>query len=146
VGGPFTDTILLDRWPPGVSIAYPSAGAVLTTTHQPQVVITGTASDATAGVAWVDVTTGTTWVSATGTANWSYNWSLPEVDGQVYTLTARAQDHAGNWGASAGVTVTVDTVAPGPERPVPIRAPGSPPPSSTPGMIPAMPPASPATG
>jgi hypothetical protein len=36
--------------------------------------------------------------SATGTANWSYNWSLPEVDGQVYTLTARARDHAGNWG------------------------------------------------
>jgi len=123
VGGPFTDTILLDRWPPGVSIAYPSAGAVLTTTHRPQVVITGTASDATAGVAWVDVTTGTTWVSATGTANWAYTWTLPVVDRQVYTLTARAQDHAGNWGASAGVTVTVDTVAPGADAPNPHRSP-----------------------
>jgi hypothetical protein len=123
VGGPFTDTILLDRWPPGVSIAYPSAGAVLTTTHRPQVVITGTASDATAGVAWVDVTTGTTWVSATGTANWAYTWTLPVVNRQVYTLTARAQDHAGNWGASAGVTVTVDTVAPGAGAPNPHRSP-----------------------
>jgi hypothetical protein len=71
----------------------------------------------------VDVTTGTTWVSATGTANWSYNWSLPEVDGQVYTLTARAQDHAGNWGASAGVTVTVDTVAPRSNTPSPHKSP-----------------------
>jgi hypothetical protein len=123
VGGPFTDTILLDRQPPGVSIAYPSAGAVLTTTHQPQVVITGTASDATAGVAWVDVTTGTTWVSATGTANWAYTWTLPVVNRQVYTLTAQAQDHAGNWGASAGVTVTVDTVAPGADAPNPHRSP-----------------------
>jgi len=123
VGGPFTDTILLDRQPPVVAIFYPSAGDVLTTTHRPQVVITGTASDSGSGVAWVDVTTGTTWVSATGTANWSYNWSLPEVDGQVYTLTARAQDHAGNWGASAGVTVTVDTVAPGADAPNPHRSP-----------------------
>jgi hypothetical protein len=123
VGGPFTDTILLDRQPPGVSIAYPSAGAVLTTTHQPQVVITGTASDATAGVAWVDVTTGTTWVSATGTANWAYTWTLPVVNRQVYTLTARAQDHAGNWSASAGVTVTVDTVAPGANVPNPHKSP-----------------------
>jgi hypothetical protein len=124
VGGPFTDTILLDRQPPVVAIFYPSAGAVLTTVHQSEVAITGTASDSRSGVAGVDVTTdGTNWYSATGTANWSYNWSLPEVDGQVYTLTARAQDHAGNWGASAGVTVTVDTKAPGSNTPSPHKSP-----------------------
>ncbi len=125
VGGPFTDTILLDRQPPEVRIAYPSAGAVLTTTHQPQVVITGTASDGGgSGLAWVDVTTdGTNWYSATGTANWSYTWTLPLVDRQAYTLTAWARDNAGNWGTSADVTVTLDTVAPGASVPTPHRSP-----------------------
>jgi len=123
VGGPFTDTIFLDRQSPAVAIFYPSAGAVLTTTHWPRVVITGTASDSGSGVAWVDVTTGTTWVSATGTANWVYTWTLPVVDRQVYTLTARARDNAGNWGTSADVTVTVDTVAPRADAPNPHRSP-----------------------
>ncbi|MFN3762520.1 MAG: pre-peptidase C-terminal domain-containing protein, partial [Anaerolineae bacterium] len=72
---------------------------------------------------WVDVTTGTTWVSATGTTGWSYPWILPLVDRQVYTLTARARDHAGNWGTSADVTVTVDTVAPTAAAPNPHRSP-----------------------
>ncbi len=118
----YTDTITLDRLAPTVSIGYPSPGAVLTTT-QPTVPITGTASDATSGVAWVDVTTSTTWVSATGTTNWSSTWTLPVVDRQVYTLTARAYDNAGNLGISNNVPVTVDTVAPGANVPGPHRSP-----------------------
>ncbi len=119
----YTDTITLDRQPPAVAIAHPTSGAVLTTTYQPTVLITGTASDATSGVAWVDVSTSTAWVSATGTANWSCTWALPTVDRQVYTLTARARDNAGNEGTSAGVVVTVDTVAPGANPPTPHRSP-----------------------
>ena len=117
--GPFK----IDTVAPTVFISPLPPGAVLTTTHQPQVVIAGTASDSGSGVAWVDVTTGTTWVSATGTANWVYTWTLPVVDRQVYTLTARARDNAGNWGTSADVTVTVDTVAPGASAPNPHKSP-----------------------
>lgn len=118
--GPFK----ADNKSPEVQISYPSPGAILTTTHQPTVVITGTAYDPppSSDVAWVDVTTGTAWVSATGTANWSYTWTLPLVDRQVYTLTARAYDNAGNLGLSANVPVTLDTVAPTATAPISHKA------------------------
>ncbi|MGQ9467976.1 MAG: Ig-like domain-containing protein, partial [Anaerolineae bacterium] len=119
----FTDTITLDRQGPTVSIFAPTAGQVLSTTHQPTFVVTGTATDERSGVAWVDVTTGTTWVSATGTTSWQYTWTLPTADNAVYTLTARAWDHAGNQGISANVPVTVDTVAPTAAAPSPHRSP-----------------------
>jgi hypothetical protein len=117
--GPFK----VDVTSPTVAITGPTSGAVLTTTHLPTYPIAGTASDTRSGVAWVDVTTGTVWVSATGTTDWSYDWGLPLVDRQVYTLTARAYDNAGNSDISAGVPVTVDTVAPSAASPNPDRHP-----------------------
>ena len=117
--GPFK----IDTVSPSVTITLPASGAVLTTTHLPQTPIGGQSSDDRSGVAWVDVTTGTAWVSATGTTDWSYAWALPTVDRQVYTLTARARDGAGNWGTSGNVTVTVDTVAPGANAPHPHKSP-----------------------
>ncbi|MDW7990870.1 MAG: Ig-like domain-containing protein, partial [Anaerolineae bacterium] len=118
----YSDAITLDQVGPTVSITRPTAGQILTPTASP-VNVFGAAHDATSGVAWVEVNTGTASVSATGTANWSYTWTLPLVDRQVYTLTAQARDNAGNWGPSASVTVTVDTVAPAANMPIPHRSP-----------------------
>ncbi len=40
--------------------------------------------------------------------SWTYNWTLPEADMGVYTITARAQDAGGNWGEPDSIQVTVD--------------------------------------
>jgi hypothetical protein len=113
----------VDTVSPTVGISTPVPGAVLTTTHQPTVVITGTSADATSSVAGVDVMTNTTWNAATDTDPWSYDWTLPSADNEVFTLTARATDEAGNVAVSAAVLVTVDTVAPAATPPVPDRSP-----------------------
>lgn len=118
--GPFK----IDTTRPGVTLTHPASGTVLTTTHWPTVTLSITATDARSGVAWVDVTTGTAWISATMSASgWAYPWALPKEDRQVYTLTARAYDNAGNLRLSANVPVTVDTVAPTTTVPIPHRSP-----------------------
>ena len=117
--GPFR----IDLTSPTVTVTTPLAQSVLTTTYMPSIPITGTASDAHSGVAYVEVTTGTSWVTATETAAWAYTWTLPITDRTVYTLTARAADNVGNVGLSAGVPVTVDTVAPTAAAPIPSRSP-----------------------
>lgn len=118
--GPFK----IDTTPPGVTLTHPAHGALLTTTHRPTATLIVTATDARSGVAWVDVKADTTWVSTTlGVSGWTWDWGLPEVDRQVYTLTAQAYDNAGNAGLSADVPVTVDTVAPASSTPQPHRSP-----------------------
>jgi len=123
VGGPFSDTILLDRRGPTVTIVSPSAGQVLTGVHQPTFVITGTAGDEHSGVEVVSVTTGAEWFPAIGTAAWTYTWTLPTADNKLYTVMAQAQDIAGNVSAPVSVTVRVDTVTPTASAPQPHRAP-----------------------
>jgi hypothetical protein len=73
------------------------------------VTITGTASDSGGGVVGgveVSVDDGATWHPAIGRANWSYNWTPPQL-GQA-TIRSRAADDSGNLESpSDGVKVLV---------------------------------------
>ncbi|HNT73766.1 MAG TPA: hypothetical protein PKH77_01970 [Anaerolineae bacterium] len=40
--------------------------------------------------------------------NWSFNWTLPQVEATPYTIQARAADEAGNIGPTHTITVTID--------------------------------------
>jgi Bacterial Ig domain len=64
-----------DTTPPTSTITSPANGANLT--QNQTITITGTAADAVAQVAAVEVSTdnGATWHLATGTTSWSYNWA-----------------------------------------------------------------------
>jgi hypothetical protein len=116
-------TVKVDTEPPAAAIVAPVSGAVLTTTHLPNVTIGGTASDVTAGLDRVEVDTGDGWRAASGTSPWTYAWALPRVDNLPRTLKARSFDRAGNASDVAQVAVTVDTVAPTCGTPVPDRDP-----------------------
>ncbi len=70
--------------------------------------IRGTAHDYYSGASQVEVSTdnGSTWSLAQGTANWSYQWTIPS-DGS-YVIKSRARDVAGNIEApTTSVTVNV---------------------------------------
>lgn len=115
--GPFR----VDLVTPTVTLQSP--GAVLTTTHQPDVLITGTAADVGSGLAYVEVYTGAGWTLATGLSSWVYTWTLPIVDSAPYTLSARAVDNVGYVSSIAQIAVSVDTVRPTMSAPVPDRSP-----------------------
>ncbi len=102
-------TITVDNVPPTVTIRAPQTGAILTGTVA---MITGTASR---DALQVEISTdgGLTWTSATGVENWAFAWTLPAENGVTHTLMARAVDNFNRVGASAPVTVTVDTLGPG---------------------------------
>jgi len=74
--------------------------------------ITGSASDASSGVAKVEISiNGGSWLTATGTTSWSYSWTLPE-DGS-YKIKARSTDIAGNVQSSIQeISVIVDNTRP----------------------------------
>jgi hypothetical protein len=93
-----------DALPPASAISTPLAGAIL---YGPLADLSGTASDATSGVASVAVSWdgGTNWYPATGTTAWAFTWTLP-LDGP-YTLLSRATDGVDNVEAPTGVAVTV---------------------------------------
>ena len=95
-----------DTTGPTTSFTSPPSGATVSSGQT--VTVTGTASDAGAGVvAGVEVSTdgGTTWHPAAGTTSWSSSWT-PGAGGSV-TLKARATDDSANLGATASTTVTV---------------------------------------
>ena len=103
-------TVVVDRTEPASEVLSPLPNENISTTSY---LIKGYAQDNESGVArvWVSVDGGSTWALANGTANWSYEWSVPG-DG-VYTITSRAEDWAGNTQTQLKhTTVTVDTTPP----------------------------------
>lgn len=106
-----TDTVA-----PTISIGAPAAGA----TVSGSVTVSGSASDATSGVASVDLSVdGGSWQPVSGTTSWSWSWGTTTLVDGSHTLTARSTDGAGNT-ATTSRTVTVsnpttppaDTTAP----------------------------------
>lgn len=106
-----TDSFTYDNTAPSVSITNLSRSAY-SSSNWPDV-ISGSASDATSGVASVDLTiqrdsddkywdgdsweTSATWLLATGTTSWSYAFADTNLTtGANYTITSRATDNASN--------------------------------------------------
>ncbi|HXI17135.1 MAG TPA: hypothetical protein VNM48_12270, partial [Chloroflexota bacterium] len=134
-------TILLDNTPPATTISTPLAGAAFTSITAPSITLTGTATDALAGVDRVEgrltrvvngVTTyfdGTFFVAsdpggypmtsalnpAGGVGITSTTWTGTEpnvwLDG-FYTMTVRTVDEAGNAGANTSSGFSVDAAPP----------------------------------
>ncbi len=95
----------LDPYSPESQITDPTSGQNITTCSY---TVRGTAHDYYSGVAQVEVSAddGATWSPAQGTANWTYEWTIP-ADG-AYSLKVRARDAAGNVQApTTSVSVTV---------------------------------------
>ncbi len=66
------------------------------------------------GIKQVQILTDTEWVTAVGGETWQYEWTLPEADGEEFTISARAEDNVGNWQSVVTTRViTVDNVLPG---------------------------------
>jgi predicted CXXCH cytochrome family protein len=123
-------TVNPDLTSPTSSISSPTGNSTITTTGSFS--ITGTATDSASGVKQVEVeiydnssgrywdgtnstwTASSVWNLATGTNNWSYNWLLPTVDNNAYTITSKATDYSNNSESplTSSVTVYVDNVAP----------------------------------
>lgn len=77
--------------------------------------LTGTSSDATSGVALVEISLdgGATWLSASGTTAWTYAWDTSGLPDGSYTVLTRASDVAGNVGdPQPGPTFVVDNNRP----------------------------------
>ncbi len=115
-------TLPVDTRPPAVRVTSPPSGVVTES-----FTIAGTASDATSGVARVDLQlqdvggrywngiewgTAPAWLTATGTLTWTYAGSLPPWADGTYTVRARAQDNAGWQTETDPVTATIDLSAP----------------------------------
>lgn len=104
-------TLVVDNDLPTAEVTSPGQVVPGSTVSPVDVVIGGSAADATSGVAAVEVSVnGGQWNPATGTDAWSFR--LPVHDGTV-EVRSRAIDAVGNVGeASAPFDVTVDGVAP----------------------------------
>jgi uncharacterized protein (TIGR03118 family) len=94
---------------PTATITAPAQGA----TVSGSVTITATASD-NVGVTAVQFFAGTTLIGTASTPPYSVSWDSTTSAAGSVPLTAQAQDAAGNVGASAAVTVTVNNAAPPP--------------------------------
>ncbi len=95
----------VDTVKPSIVIVVPAIDSLLDSVT---ITVSGTASD-DISVSGVELSTdASSWVLATGTASWSGTLTLVEGSNTLY---ARATDVAGNT-ETAGITVTVDTVAP----------------------------------
>jgi hypothetical protein len=103
-------TYTRDVTAPTVAITAPSAGYFTGTSLS----IEGTSADNSggSGVRSVRVSTDTTWFDANGTTSWDYVTSLPSADGDVYTVSAQAEDYLGSWGPVATQVITVDNSPP----------------------------------
>jgi hypothetical protein len=91
-----------DKTPPQVSLTAPSAGA----TVQGSVTVSANATD-DRGVTQVSFYTGTRLIGTDTTAPYSVVWSTVSEPTGSHSLTARAQDAAGNITTSAAVQVNV---------------------------------------
>ncbi len=105
-------TVTVDNALPSSTIASPYNGQIINATS---FVITGTATDAHAGIKRVEVSTngGISWTQAIviSPSTWLFNWAVPG-DG-VYNLRSRAVDNADNVEIpSVGISVQVDRTSP----------------------------------
>jgi hypothetical protein len=105
-----TQQIHIDTVPPSSSIESLSDGRWVAGT----VDLDGMASDATSGVALVDVSTdgGSSWQRIEGTESWSSAWDTTAVSDGDYRVCTRARDVAGNVEAYPCITVHVDNTPP----------------------------------
>jgi hypothetical protein len=107
----------IDTVPPASSLTSPSAGQAISGT----ITLSGSASDATSGVARVDVSIdgGATWNAATvNGGQWSYPLNTTSLPDGPLTVSVRARDVAGNVQPDSGAGSTslpllVDNTAPG---------------------------------
>ena len=99
------DAADFDIQAPAVSLASPGA------TVSDTVTLTADASD-DQGVVEVRFLVGGVLIGSDATAPYSIDWDTTAVANGQVTLTAEADDAAGNTGVSANVVVTVDNVAP----------------------------------
>jgi|GEM_PF-585353 len=99
------DAADFDIQAPAISLASPGA------TVSGTVTLTAVASD-DQGVVEVRFLADGALISSDATAPYSVDWDTTAVGNGQVTLTAEADDNAGNTGVSANVVVTVDNVAP----------------------------------
>ncbi|MHB0976869.1 MAG: Ig-like domain-containing protein, partial [Candidatus Aquicultorales bacterium] len=106
---PQSQTIKVDTANPTSSITAPANGATLSGASYS---VTGTAADASSGIALVEISIdGGAWQAATGTTSWTYSWTLPSSG--TYTIRSRSTDASGRVQATPDeVTVDVDNVSP----------------------------------
>lgn len=88
---------------PTVALTAPVNNATITAPAD--VVLAATANDSDGTIATVQFFVNGYYIGSDVTAPYTFNWSVAGAG--TYTLTARAFDDAGNWTASAPVTVTV---------------------------------------
>jgi len=105
-----TRQVPIDTVPPSSQVISLSNGRWVAGT----VDLDGMASDATSGVALVDVSTdgGSSWQGAEGTGTWSSTWGTTAVPDGDYQLCTRTRDAAGNAETHHCITVHVDNTAP----------------------------------
>ena len=99
----------VDTQNPTVSVTAPSAG----TTARGNLNVTVNASD-NVGVVRVDLLIDGQSVAQDTTAPFGFVWDTTAVSNGTHTLAARATDAAGNSTTSAGVSITLDNLVPGP--------------------------------
>jgi len=105
-----TQQVHIDTVPPSSQVSNLSDGQWVAGT----VDLDGIASDATSGVALVDISTGggSSWQVVEGTESWSSTWDTTAVPDGDYRLCTRARDVAGNVEIHHCITVHVDNTAP----------------------------------
>ncbi|MFH1784085.1 MAG: DUF2341 domain-containing protein [bacterium] len=118
------NTVSYDTTAPSSTVTAPADSVNLNALTE----VTGTASDAIAGVNKVEVSiqkvsdstywdgdsweVAQTWLTATGTMSWTYTWT-PSVDDENYTVQSRATDDVGNVETpGSGNTFYYSTTAP----------------------------------
>ena len=98
-----------DTTPPTIAVTSPANGTVLPTTGT--VTLTASASDNVAVTAVQFVIDGTNFGPSISSAPYSTGWDLSKVATGSHTITAVAQDAAGNLGFATAVSVTVSSSA-----------------------------------
>jgi len=89
---------------PSIAITYPQNNATI---NQPDITVTGTASDADGTISLVQVKLNNgNWENANGTTNWSKAITL--IPG-ANIISARAQDNDGAWSQEVSITITYTT-------------------------------------
>ena len=101
-------TIRLDTTPPGLSVeGNPTTPDGSNNWYVSPLVLTGTASDATSGIAGVQY--------QVDGGSWQNGSSLSEGADGTHTIVFRTSDNAGNTATSVPMTVSIDRTAPNPD-------------------------------
>ena len=103
-----SQTVNVDTTPPVITISSPNPNSVIFGTTN----VTGQSTDATSGVADVQVSldNGSTWTDAA--PGWSYLFHSGALANGAFKLLARSTDNAGNTGSPVGVSLILDNYPP----------------------------------